>query len=386
MIGGQHHHIVDALPVQVLEELAEDMVEREHLDAHLAAARAEAVADIIGGGQADDQEVGGRALAEAELVPHALGEAEDLAVEIGRRPEGAPVACIASEAARTDRCRAAGNRDGAARGPRTRQGAPSVRAAAPAPPSTSALAAPTTAGASSPPRASVTKTRPPQYQRWVGIVAAHHDRSPVLAGHGDDPTARIGALHQIAERRHAQMEVGDGVIFRRRAGHALVLGAIDIFVRPRRALIVPVVGDDPGATGPVAGQDGRMAWAGLGRRVRLVAGGEHNALRQAAEPARVVAAIFGEEVGGELIDRNGNNQPRPGRGRVARLLRRRGHSGKGQQGGEQLELHGTPQDQARSRRRPMATQTRMTTGTSTADSTTFAIICPSIRSAIGRTP
>ena len=34
----------------------------------------------------------------------------------------------------------------------------------------------------------------------------------------------------------------------------------------------------------------------------------------------------------------------------------------------------------------MATQTMMSTGTSTADSTTLASICPSISSPIGRTP
>ena len=46
----------------------------------------------------------------------------------------------------------------------------------------------------------------------VGIVAAHHHRRPVLAGDGDDPAARIGALHQVAERGHAQMIGRDGVI------------------------------------------------------------------------------------------------------------------------------------------------------------------------------
>ena len=47
----------------------------------------------------------------------------------------------------------------------------------------------------------------------VGIVAAHHHRRPVLAGDRDDAAARIGAAHQVAERRHAQMIGRDGVIF-----------------------------------------------------------------------------------------------------------------------------------------------------------------------------
>src|SRR2546423_1330535 len=55
MIGGQHHDIVDIVAVQAGEEFAEDAIEGEHLNAHLAAAGAEAVADIIGGRKADGE-------------------------------------------------------------------------------------------------------------------------------------------------------------------------------------------------------------------------------------------------------------------------------------------------------------------------------------------
>ena len=148
----------------------------------------------------------------------------------------------------------------------------------------------------------------------VGIVAAHHHRRAVLAGDRDDAAARIGAAHQVAERRHAQVDGRDGVIFGRAAGDALVLGAIDIFVGARGALVEPVVGDDAGPARAGAGEDGRMAGAGLGRGVRLVAGGEDRCpARQAPEAAGEILAIFGEQVGGELIDRNGDDQPRRGR-------------------------------------------------------------------------
>ena len=120
--------------------------------------------------------------------------------------------------------------------------------------------------------------------------------------------------------------------------------------------------------------------AGLGRGVRLVAGRENDAVRQPPEAAGEMLAVLGEEIGRELIDRDGDDQ-------AGALRRLRGGGRRGEQdGGEQLQLHGHPRIQARSRRRPMATQAMMTTGTSTAESTTLASACPRIRSQIGRTP
>ena len=123
-----------------------------------------------------------------------------------------------------------------------------------------------------------------------------------------------------------------------------------------------------------------MAGAGLGRAVRLVAGGEDHAVRKPPQAAGEMLAILGEQVRGELVDRNGDDQPRT----LGRL--RGGGRREEEDGGEQLQLHGGFPIQARSRRRPMATQTMMINGTSTADSTTFANICPSMSSPIGRTP
>ena len=56
-----------------------------------------------------------------------------------------------------------------------------------------------------------------------------------------------------------------------------------------------------------------MAGAGFGRGVRLIAGGEDDAQLQPPQAAGEILAILGEQVGGELIDRNGDDQPRPGR-------------------------------------------------------------------------
>ena len=74
MVGSQHHHIVNPLAVQLLEEVAKRAVERQQLDAHLATLRAIAVADIIGGRKADRQQVGGRSLAEPHLRAQGLGQ------------------------------------------------------------------------------------------------------------------------------------------------------------------------------------------------------------------------------------------------------------------------------------------------------------------------
>ena len=52
-----------------------------------------------------------------------------------------------------------------------------------------------------------------------------------------------------------------------------------------------------------------MAGAGLGRGVRLIAGGKHRPLaRQLRQPAGEAAAILREQIGGELIDRDRDDQ------------------------------------------------------------------------------
>ena len=57
-----------------------------------------------------------------------------------------------------------------------------------------------------------------------------------------------------------------------------------------------------------------MAGAGFGRGVALIAGGEYGALRQPLEPAGEMRAILGEEIRGELIDRDCDDQLRLWRG------------------------------------------------------------------------
>src|SRR5687768_2487781 len=87
MIGGQHHDIVDAGRIELAEEGAELVVESEQLDAHLAALGAVGMADIIGGRETEDEQVGTAALAEPHLAAQAGADLERRAVEIGRRAE-----------------------------------------------------------------------------------------------------------------------------------------------------------------------------------------------------------------------------------------------------------------------------------------------------------
>ena len=69
-----------------------------------------------------------------------------------------------------------------------------------------------------------------------------------------------------------------------------------------------------------------MAGAGLGRVVALIAVGEDHALGQALEAAVEMLAILGEQVGRELIDRDGDDQLRRFGGAAAAAAAARGRA------------------------------------------------------------
>src|SRR3546814_1259472 len=69
MVGGQRDGIIDPRRVEPREEVAELAVEPRHLEAHLAAFGAGAMADIVGRRQADDEEVGAVPLAPLANLP-----------------------------------------------------------------------------------------------------------------------------------------------------------------------------------------------------------------------------------------------------------------------------------------------------------------------------
>ena len=140
-------------------------------------------------------------------------------------------------------------------------------------------------------------------------MAAHHDRRPVLAGDRNGSASGPGLLHQLAEGRHEQMLRRDLVGKGTGARHRLVLGAIDGIVGPPDRLVEPGVADDAGARRMIAGQDGRMAGAGLGRRVALIAVVKHSPAGQPREATGEVRPVLVIKVGRELIDRDDDEQP-----------------------------------------------------------------------------
>jgi len=86
----------------------------------------------------------------------------------------------------------------------------------------------------------------------------------------------------------------------------------------------PVVGGDAGLGRMQARQDRRVAGAGLGQAVGLIAVDRHQSLvRHPPQAAGVTAAILVEQIGAELVHHDGHNQLRRRQGRAGGLRRRR---------------------------------------------------------------
>lgn len=79
-----------------------------------------------------------------------------------------------------------------------------------------------------------------------------------------------------------------------------------VFTTDRQVEII--VGDNAIARRMAAGQDRRMAGAGFGRAMRLITRGKDSARREPRKAAGELAAIFGEQVGRQLVDRDHHDQ------------------------------------------------------------------------------
>ena len=321
MIGGEHHFVIDPQRIELVEEVTQSVVERGELQAHLVAVGAVGVADIIGRRSAYRDQIGGRARAEPHLLDQPGGEAEHHPVEFGRGAQRFGVAGGALEAAGADRLARADAHGAIMRAAEI--GLVERRLARGDPLDRGAVRALDRFGLGAAGIAREFLPVPPP--KLIDLVATHHHRRAVLPRDRDDPRRRVRRLHPLAERRHEQMLVGDGVVGAGAAGDALILGAIDGLVGARGLQIGPAVGDDAGARGVHPGQDRRMARAGLGRGMALIARREHRAFQQPLEPAGEAVAIFGEQIGGELIDRDRHDQlgrrARRGRGGGRGFLR-----------------------------------------------------------------
>src|SRR3546814_8391749 len=90
----------------------------------------------------------------------------------------------------------------------------------------------------------------------------------------------------------------------RASRNALILGAIETLVLAGGIEIEIMIGNDSRMRGVIAGQDRRMTGAGFGGAVRLITRRKDDSRRQPRQAAAEMAAIFGEQVGGKLIDRS----------------------------------------------------------------------------------
>ncbi len=135
----------------------------------------------------------------------------------------------------------------------------------------------------------------------IGMMASHHDRGAVLARDGDDAGTRRLRLQPVAERVDFQILRAPRIRIRRAANR-------DAIERRTRAPIEPAVGNDAGRGRMHAGEDRRMARAGLGRGMALIAVGEGDTFGEPGKPAGEAVAIAREEIGGELVDRYGDDE------------------------------------------------------------------------------
>ena len=342
VVGAQHHRVIDPARVEVRQQLADRGIDFGHLDAHFHALVADRVADVVGRGKADGEQIGRGALPQLHFINqpdrelgrglvHTRRNAQSIALRtrLQLEPPGAdggladrdrPV-LRAAPRARVQRGRAGFQHFGHGGILRLHGG-----------------------GQLAPLEGDEGAALPPV--SGVDLVPAHHHHRAVLRRYGNVAAGRVGALHPFAQRGHFQQAGGHHRIARGAGRIAEVFGAIDPLVRAGDAGIEPVVGDDPVARRVRAGQQGGVAGASLGRGVRLIAGWEHRPFLQPLQPAGVMAAILGEQVGGELVDRDRQHQlwSRLG-GNLGRGNRRgrfigqcgRGERGSKRKGGDQGE-------------------------------------------------
>jgi hypothetical protein len=71
-----------------------------------------------------------------------------------------------------------------------------------------------------------------------------------------------------------------------------------------------------------------MARTCFGGGMALEPGGEHRALQQTGKTAGIMFAIFGKQVGAELVNRNGHDQLGRGQSRIGGSGRLLGHGGR----------------------------------------------------------
>ncbi len=156
------------------------------------------------------------------------------------------------------------------------------------------------------------------------LMAGQIDRAPVLARDGEDLALRADDLQPVAQGRGAQLFWADRAVVDVVASVRQVVGgrgqAIDFLAG---LAVDPVVGGDSGLGRMHARQNRRVAGAGLGQAVGLIAVDRHQPLvRHPAQAARVAAAVLVEQIGAELVHHDGDDQLRRRQGRNGGLWSR----------------------------------------------------------------
>ncbi len=318
MVGRQNDDGAAGDGRQLVHQHAQGRVEAQHLLAHLGPLGAVAVADAVGGRQADAQHVRNAATTQL-LAVHQLDRPFDgqlvqdrraVEAEVGRRHLG--VEGLARNGPLPFQAAAGGVGIGpAGRLSRETVDHAGVQGRHRGQTRLGRLARLDIGG-----EAEVVG----QPEGAVALVPSQGDGAAILARHAVDAAFRADRLQPVAQGRGAQLfrtdravvgvlAVGQGIL---RRGQAIGLLA--------RRRVQPVVGGNAAAGRVGAGQDGRVAGAGHGHPVGLIAvDRDHALIGQGLQPAGELAAVLVEQIGAELIDHHGDDQ---GRGGAAVLGRR----------------------------------------------------------------
>ena len=340
-VGGEHHEhaALSGPPLGLVEQAAEGAVEPQQVVHLLLAVGPVAVADHVGGREADAQDVGGLVTAEVVALQGRRREVEQdlvrerrpsqVVVELESRRDAADGVrehhVLAVELA-VDRIRACEAR--VAGGVR-QQGLPDTAGVR----VDEALRVPCVEPAGRPigvPRAghetAVGRLVP---VGRVGPTPGRQDRGAVLERDPDHARRGRGRLQHVADR--------EGIEVRRRRGSSAAAadeahrGVVHHVHALAQRPVVPGVAHDARAARRAAREQHRVPRAGLGAGVAVQGVGEHGAaLGEPLESSRVQRPEAIQVVGAHLVD--GDEEDKPRRGGRGLSLRRR--SGGGGQGGE----------------------------------------------------
>ncbi len=137
----------------------------------------------------------------------------------------------------------------------------------------------------------------------VRVMAGKRDGPAILARHGIDAALRADGFQPVGQHGDADVVGPDAAVLARSAVGQRVLRcpqAIDLKSADR---VDPFVGRDAHRCRPGSAEHGRVAWAGLGDALGLIAVGiDQTLFGQSAQATREPAAVLVEQIRAELVD------------------------------------------------------------------------------------